>query len=181
MVLEDGVVAGFDDSGIFRGIGKLAVVGTKVRADGEAALFFHLFIAQFLPPRLDGEVGLALRHDFFSRVRVLDDEVAGVAGHYHDLERALRSAANFDHFGDLNEMVVHALAAVETGGAGGFDDRLEIPVIGVAEHFGEVAAGPEFVTGGVRPADGFKGSDFVAHGCLFGMFGASDVLVTTAQ
>ena len=64
-------------------------------------------------------------------------------------------------------MVVHPLAAVETGGAGGLDDGLEIPVIGVAEHFGEVAAGPEFVACRVGAADGFKWGDFLAHGFGF--------------
>jgi len=42
-------------------------------------------------------------------------------------------------------MVLHPLAAVETGGAGGFDDGLGVPVIGVSKDFGEVPAGPEFV------------------------------------
>jgi hypothetical protein len=38
------------------------------------------FIRQFLPPRLDGEIGLAMRHDFFAGIGVLNDEVAGMAG-----------------------------------------------------------------------------------------------------
>jgi len=33
-------------------------------------------------------------------------------------------AADFNHIGDLNEMVLHPLPAVETGGAGGFDEGL---------------------------------------------------------
>jgi hypothetical protein len=74
------------------------------------------------------------------------------------------AAADLDHFGDLNEMVVHALAAVEAGGAGGFDDGLEVAIVGVAEHLGEVAARPVFVARRVGPADGFKRGDFLAHG-----------------
>ena len=61
-------------------------------------------------------------------------------------------------------MILHPLPAVETGGAGGLDDGLEIPVVRVAEHLGEVPAGPEFIARRVRPADGFEGGDFVAHG-----------------
>ena len=61
-------------------------------------------------------------------------------------------------------MIVHPLAAVKAGGAGGLDDGLEIPVIGLAEDLGKVAVGPEFIARRVRPADGFKGCDFFAHG-----------------
>lgn len=53
---------------------------SQVRADGEAALFFGFLVVEFLPPCLDGEIGLALRDDFLGRVRVLNDEVTGVAG-----------------------------------------------------------------------------------------------------
>lgn len=97
--------------------------------------------------------------DFLGWIGVLDDEVAGVAGRHHGLELALRSAADLDHFGDLNEMVLHPLAAVETGGAGGLDDGLEIPIIGVIEHFGEVPAGPELVARRVGAEDGREWGD----------------------
>jgi len=66
---------------------------------------------------LDGEIGLALGDDFFRGISVLDDEVAGIARHHHSLQRAVGSAADFDHFGDINEMVLYSLATVETGGA----------------------------------------------------------------
>jgi len=35
----------------------------------------------------------------------------------HGLRRALRSLADFDHIVDSDEMIVHPLATVETGGA----------------------------------------------------------------
>ena len=38
------------------------------------------------------------------------------------------SCADPDHFGELNEMVLHPLATVETGGVGGLNNGLEIPV-----------------------------------------------------
>ena len=65
--------------------------------------------------------------------------------------------------GDVNEMILDALAAVETGGAGLRDNRLEIAVVGVVQHAGEVAAGPEFVAGGVDPADSLERGHFAAH------------------
>ena len=43
-------------------------------------MFFGFLVVEFLPPCLDGEIGLALRDDFLGRVRVLNDEVTGVAG-----------------------------------------------------------------------------------------------------
>ncbi len=62
-----------------------------------------------------------------------------------------------DHFGDSDEMILHPLAAVETGGAGQLDDGLEIPVVLIAKHLGKIPAGPEFVARRIRPADSFKG------------------------
>ena len=110
--------------------------------------------------------------DFGSNIAVGfvgDFEVAGVAQHHHSLERTLRTAADFDHFGDLNEMVFHALATVETGGAGGLDDGLKIAVIGVIEHFGEVPARPELVARRVGAADGLEWRDLLAHGFRKGL------------
>jgi hypothetical protein len=105
VVLENGVIAGIDDTRPFRRIGKLCVVGAEIGADGEAALFLQLLIAQFLPTRLNGEVGLPLRDDFLGGIGILNDEVTGVARHHHGFRRSLGSAADLDHFGDVNEMI----------------------------------------------------------------------------
>ena len=56
--------------------------------------------------------------------------------------------ADSDHVGDLNEMIVHPLPAVETSGAGRLDDGLEIPVIRVAMRF-DLALQGAGVGGGV--------------------------------
>ena len=61
------------------------------------------------------------------------------------------------------------MAAVETSGAGGLNDGLEIPVIGVIEHFGEVPAGPELVARRVGAADRLEWRDLVAHGLKQGL------------
>jgi hypothetical protein len=92
--------------------------------------------------------------DFFRGISVLDDEVAGVARHHHGFCRALCSLADFDHIGDLNEMILYSLATVETGGAGRFDDGLEMAVVHIAEFAGKIAAGPEFIARRVGEAAG---------------------------
>jgi hypothetical protein len=114
-------------------------------------------------PSLDGEVGLTLCHDFLGGMGVLDDEVAGVTGHHHRLHRPLATLADLDHLVGSDEMILHLPTAVDAGGFGLRDDGLKVTVIDVAEHLDEVAAGPEFVAGGVRPADGFKGCELFAH------------------
>ncbi len=83
--------------------------------------------------------------------------MARISRDHHGPRRALRSLADFDHIVDSDEMIVHPLAAVEKGGAGRFDHRLEIPVIRIAEHAGKIAAGLEFIARRVGAAAGVAG------------------------
>jgi hypothetical protein len=53
-------------------------------------------------------------------------------------------------------MILDALPAVETRDSGFLNHLLKIAVVGVAENFGEFAAGPEFVAGGIDTADALK-------------------------
>lgn len=78
-----------------------------------------------------------------------------------------KSRSFLDHIGDLNEMVLHPLTAVEASRAGGFDHGLEIPIVCIAEHLGKVPTGPEFVTGRIGAADGFEGRGIGGHGWEF--------------
>jgi hypothetical protein len=96
-------------------------------------------------------------------ISVLDDKIAAVARHHHGRNGTLCSAPDLDHFVDPDEMVFHPLAAVETGGAGFLDDRLEMAVVHIAEHTSKIAAGPEFIARRIGAADRFKGCDFVIH------------------
>jgi hypothetical protein len=162
--LENGVVAGLDNAGILGGIGQLAFVLPEFRPDGKPALLFEFRIAQFLAAGLDCKIGLALGNDFLGRICVLNHKVTGIAGHHHGLHRTLSAFANFDHIGDFNEMILHPLAAVEACRAGGFDHGLKVAIIRVAEHFGKVPTGPEFVASGIRAANGFKGCGGIGHG-----------------
>jgi len=162
VVLENGVVLWLDHPGVLGGVGELRVVHPQFGADGEAALGFDLLVAQFLPSGLNGKIGLPLSHDLLGRIGVLDDEVAGVARHHHGRDATLRTAADLDHFVDPDEMVFHLLPAVETGGAGLLDHRLEMAVIHVAEHTGKVAARPEFIARRIGAADLLKGCDTIS-------------------
>ncbi len=110
---------------------------------------------------------LPLGDDFFRRIGVLDDEVAGVAGHHHGLERTLCAATDLDHLVGSDEMVFQPLTAVDAGGFGLRDDGHKVTVIDVAEHLGEVPAGPKFVARRIGVADGFKWGDVLAHGKEF--------------
>jgi hypothetical protein len=60
-------------------------------------------------------------------------------------------------------MVFQTLPAVETGRARLLDDGFKVPVVGVAQHPGEIPAGPEFVAGWIGAADSLKRGDVVAH------------------
>ena len=51
-----------------------------------------------------------------------------------------RALPDLDHFGDVNEMILDAVPAVETGQLGLLDHPLEIAVVAVAQHLGKVAA-----------------------------------------
>jgi hypothetical protein len=51
-----------------------------------------------------------------------------------------RSAPDGDHFGDVNEMVFDAVAAVKTGQLGLLDYSLEITVVAVAQYPGKLTA-----------------------------------------
>ncbi len=48
---------------------------------------------------------LPLRDDFLGGIGILNDEVTGVARHHHGFRRSLGSFADFDHIGDVNEMI----------------------------------------------------------------------------
>ena len=64
-------------------------------------------------------------------------------------------------------MVFQPLTAVDAGGFGLRDDGHKVTVIDVAEHLGEVPAGPKFVARRIGVADGFKWGDVLAHGKEF--------------
>lgn len=169
MVLENRVVDGLDHAALLGGVGELDVVLLEFVAKQQAARILDFLVGKFLTPGLNREVGLAEGDDFLGGVGVLDDEVACIPRHEHGLGRAHGSLADLDHVGDFNEMIVHPLAAVETGRAGFFHDGFKVAVVAVAEHTGEIAAGPILVARVVGAADLLKrgrraGGEFVGHG-----------------
>ena len=78
----------------------------------------------------------SLRDDFLGWVRVLNDEVAGVAGEHHGFHRALPAFADFDHMVGTDHMILHPLSAVDAGGAGFLDNALKVAVIYIAQDLG---------------------------------------------
>ena len=91
---------------------------------------------------------------------------------YRSFEQAMKRAKTAwfnsgqrvgDHFGEITEMVLDLLAAVETGGLRPFHHLLEIAVVRVPEDLGKVAAGPEFRSGGIGTAGSLEGRDAVGH------------------
>jgi hypothetical protein len=72
------------------------------------------------------------------------------------LNRTFGAASDSDHFGDLNEMVLHSMPTVEARGTRLLNDLFEIAIIGIAEYLRELAARPELVSGGVYAANALK-------------------------
>jgi hypothetical protein len=64
--------------------------------------FFMSTCSGWCPPRLDGKTGLTMRHNLLFEIGVLN-------------------LSYLDHFGDVNEMILDALATIETGQFGLLD------------------------------------------------------------
>ena len=75
MVLEDGIVYRFDDARPLGGRGQRFVPAFQVLAVSQAQIILaaDALIGEFLPPGLDGEVGLAGGDDGFGRICILDE------------------------------------------------------------------------------------------------------------
>ena len=97
-----------------------------------APFILAALVGQFLPPRLDGEIGLTMRYNLLFRIGVLNSQIACVTRQEDGFNRTFRAAANGDHFGDVNEMVFDAVTTVETGQLGLLNYPLKIAVITVA-------------------------------------------------
>ena len=94
-ILENSVINRVNHACIFGGIGKLDIVLAELVSEEKP---FFIFIAEpvilvhlldFLQAGLHGKIGLAKRDEFFGRVGVLDDEVAGVAGKFDAFDFSL--------------------------------------------------------------------------------------------
>jgi hypothetical protein len=112
----------------------LGIVPFDFVAQQRPAVFFQILIGYFLPPGLDGKMGLPQRHDFFGWIGVLNHKATGIPRKQDGLYRPVSALADFDHIGDINEMIVHAPAAVETSHTRLTDNGLEIPVIIVSKN-----------------------------------------------
>ncbi len=75
-----------------------------------------------------------MRHDLLFGVGVLNYKVTGIARKKNSFNRPLATLPYLDHFGDVNEMILDAVATVETGQLGLLDNPLEIAIIAVAQY-----------------------------------------------
>jgi len=104
----------------------------------------------------------------------------GVARKRPILDLALCAGTDANHFGDINEMVGDRVAAIDAGLARLGDDGDEVTEVGVFEHAGKFAGGPEFTTVRADPLDALEsvagGGDgqLIAHGLPFTSSHASD-------
>ena len=105
---------------------------------------------------LDGKVTLPQRHQRFAGIGVLDDQVAAVTGEHPILDGPLRARPDADHIGDINEMVGDRVVAVPASFAGLGHDRGKVAEVGVFQHTGEFACGPEFRARLVDALDAFE-------------------------
>ncbi len=101
---------------------------------------------QFLPPGLNGEIGLAMGHDLFFGIGVLYDKVTGVTQKPGDLDFSVCATADANHFADVSKMVLDPMTTVETGHLRLLDHRLKVPVLRILQHVGQVAAFPKLVS-----------------------------------
>jgi hypothetical protein len=83
------------------------------------------------------------------------------------------SQTTLNHFGDLNEMVFDALAAVEAGCFCPLYHLLEVAVVRIPEDLCEVPAGPALRSGRICTPDLLKWMPFGADGFSSSFIGAS--------
>jgi len=79
--------------------------GAEFFAGTDALGFQQASFNQFSPTGLDGEVGLGKSNLGLSRITILSDQIAGVAGQHEVFDFSLTPGAEVDHFGDVNKMV----------------------------------------------------------------------------
>src|SRR5664280_1632626 len=127
---------------------------------------FNALISQFLPPRLDGEIGLTLRHNLLVGISVLNNEVAGIARKQHNLDFPDCAIPNLDHFADVSKMVINMMPAIETRQLSLLYYSFEVPVLRVFQDICQVAALPILVIRFVRALDLLERRRMPA-GCLF--------------
>ena len=83
VILENGEIIGLDNASLLRRFGQGLVVRFHFFADVKPLLILGQLVVvvdQFLLARFHGEVGLSNCDDFFARIAVHNDQVAGIAG-----------------------------------------------------------------------------------------------------
>ena len=157
MVLENGVIYRLNHTGVSCCASQFDIVQLHLLPQEKATVVFRGQVRQFLTAGLNGKIRLPQRDDLLRGVGILHYQVAGIPREIHGLDRPLGTAADLDHFGDLNEMVLNALRAGKTGSPGLLDNLFEVAVVAVIENLRKIATGPEFPPRFIRAADKLEG------------------------
>ena len=86
MILEDGIITGFNDTCILRSISQLAVVASQFITQKETFFFFAcqtivlVHLLYLCNPCLNGKISLSIRHYLFARISILYNQVTGITG-----------------------------------------------------------------------------------------------------
>lgn len=115
---------------------------------------------------LDCEIGLRKRNRFFAGIRILRDQVAGIATELDIFDGSFGTRADDDHFGDVNEMVFRLQAAVHAGYFCLFQYQQEISEIRIFQQVGKIARQPVFGAILLKQSGFFKGSEHAQDSLL---------------
>ena len=86
MILEDGIITGFNDTCILRSISQLAVVASQFITQKETFFFFArqtivlIHLLYLCNPRLNGKISLSIGHNLFAGISILYNQVTGITG-----------------------------------------------------------------------------------------------------
>ena len=142
VVLEDGIVARLNYARAARRIGKLDVVRPHLFAQPQSSVLLDCFVVQLLPPLLERKVCLPQRDTRLAWIGILDRQIARIARKQRRPDRAQCTLADLDHFGDINEMILDGLPAVQARQLGLVQHRLKVPQVAVAKRLSKLPTGP---------------------------------------
>lgn len=115
-------------------------------AEKYAPLFFGKRVLLFLAICLYGKVCLRTGNLRLRRITVHRDEVAGVPAQLPIVSLSLRSASDFNHFGEWHKMVRTIVPRHFTCSLGSFDHILKIPPFPIIQNCHQLARVPIWLT-----------------------------------
>ncbi|MNW60066.1 hypothetical protein D3C74_380240 [compost metagenome] len=105
MILKYGKVYGCKHASLISRIRKLGIVLAQLITQHNPAFVFRSLLKYFLFASLNGKICLSQRDDLFSRIGVLDDEIAGIASKCDGGQFSTCAFSCIYHVVDINEMI----------------------------------------------------------------------------